>query len=133
MKLQILLYLIWGDIFLNIIRKNSGLERLEKNLKFLYILNIVDLFFTKILLRIGPDMFMEANEFLKPIINGYMSYVLKIFVFGIILIYWYKRSFSSNEKQLKISIYASKVCLVLYLLINILHIIYTIMFFYIKF
>lgn len=117
---------------MDIIRKNSSLQKLKSNLKLLYTLNIMDLFFTKMLLRIGPNIFMEANKILEPIINGYIPYLLKIFIFGLISIYWYKRSFFSNEKQLKISIYASNVCLILYLLINISHIIYLVMFFYIK-
>lgn len=123
---------------MDIIRKGIqereySIEKLAKNLKLLYLFNLLDLFFTKTLLFLAPNMFMEANGFLAPIIEGVMPYILKIIIFALVLLYWYKRSFSSDSRQLKLSINASKVCLIIYGLINIFHLIYTFMFLYIKF
>lgn len=116
----------------DIIKQKNIIESLEINLKILYILNLLDLFFTKMLLHYGSDMFVEANTFMKPIINGPVSILLKVILFGAVLLYWYKRNLKSNEKELKISILASKICVILYLLINISHFIYIGMFFYLK-
>lgn len=126
------------DFLLGIIRrciqeKEYSIEKLAKNLRLLYLFNLLDLFFTKTLLFLAPNMFIEANGFMAPIIDGFMPYILKIFVFAIVLLYWYKRSFSSNCRQLKLSINVSKICLIIYGLINIFHLIYIFMFLYIKF
>lgn len=105
---------------------------LERNLKVLYILNILDLIFTKTLLYCAPNIFMEANIFMEPIINSYIAYMLKIFLFGAVLFYWYKRSLRSNKKQLMLSIKVSKICVFGYLIINIMHIIYFFMIIFLK-
>lgn len=95
--------------------------KLKVNLRMLYVLNLSDLFFTKILLAIEPTMFKEANIFLAPVIDGALPYFLKIIVCGGVLYYWYFRSKESNEKEMKISIIASRGLLIFYTLINLLH------------
>lgn len=91
--------------------------KLKVNLRILYVLNLSDLFFTKILLAIEPTMFKEANIFLAPVIDGALPYFLKIIVCGGVLYYCKE----SNEKEMKISIIASRGLLIFYTLINLLH------------
>lgn len=106
--------------------------KLKVNLIILYLLNLSDLFFTKILLTIEPTIFKEANIFLEPIIGGVLPYFLKIVVCGGVLYYWYFRSRKSNEKEIKRSIVTSIGLLTFYTLINLLHLFNVWLVFYLK-
>ena len=61
-------------------------EKLGKFLIAIYILNIIDLIFTKFLLWKVPDLFNDVNMFLRPLIYGLEPYFLKIGVMALILI-----------------------------------------------
>lgn len=102
------------------IRGNRRVQ-LGKFLITLYILNISDLIFTKFLLWKAPDLFLEANIFLKPIIHGAWPYFIKIGLMALVLIYWYIRSEKSNITQMKRSILVGKIMIGLYIAINIMH------------
>ena len=115
----------------NYLRKNKY-YKLKVNLRILYVLNLSDLFFTKILLAIEPTMFKEANIFLAPVIDGALPYFLKIIVCGGVLYYWYFRSKESNEKEMIRSIITSIGLLSFYTLINLLHIFNVMLMFYLK-
>lgn len=104
------------------IRRNSR-QKLGKFLIVLYILNIVDLLFTKFLLFKAPDLFKEINIFLKPIINGVEAYFIKMVVMALVLIYWYLRSGKSNITQMKRSLFTINILIGVYIVINILHLI----------
>lgn len=94
---------------------------LSKYFIILYGLNISDLFLTRFLLNSDPNLFFEANIFLKPIINSWQIYLVKIVLLALILIYWYIRSKKSTNGQIKNSILVSKILIVVYGLINCLH------------
>lgn len=115
----------------NYLRKNKY-YRLKVNLIILYLLNLSDLFFTKLLLTLEPTMFKEANIFLEPIIDGVFPYFLKIVVCGSVLYYWYFRSRESSKKEMRRSIITSIGLLIFYILINLLHIFNVILMFYLK-
>ncbi len=115
----------------NYLRKNKY-YRLKINLIILYLLNLSDLFFTKILLAIELTMFKEANIFLAPVIDGVLPYFLKIIVCGGVLYYWYFRSKESNEKEIIRSIITSIGLLSFYTLINLLHLFNVILILYLK-
>lgn len=104
------------------IRRDSR-QKLRKFLIVLYILNIIDLIFTKFLLLKAPDLFREINIFLKLIINGTEVYFIKIGIMALVLIYWYLRSEKSNVTQMKRSIFTGKILIGMYILINIIHLI----------
>lgn len=104
------------------IRGNSR-ERLGEFLIILYVLNILELILTKLLLWKVPDIFAEANIFLRLIIYGLEPYFLKIGLMAIVLIYWYWRSKNFNITQMKRSILAGKVLIGAYILINIFYLI----------
>lgn len=87
----------------------------------LYVLNISDLIFTRFLLKSAPNIFIEANIFLRPIVESWQIYFIKVIGLAIILLYWYKRSRKSTERQLRRSLLASRVLLIAYGLINCLH------------
>lgn len=103
--------------------RGKSRKKLGNFLITLYILNLTDLFFTKFLLWKAPDLFREANSFMKLIINGIEPYFLKIGVFALVLIYWYWRSEKSNLTQMKRSIFVGKVLIGAYAIINIMHLI----------
>ena len=101
--------------------KENKYHKLKINLIILYLLNLSDLFFTKLLLKLEPTMFIEANVFLAPVIDGVLPYFFKIVVIAVILYYWYFRSRYSNEKEIKRSLIASIGLVSFYILINLLH------------
>ena len=112
--------------------KDISYSRLKLNLIILYLLNLSDLFFTKVLLNTAPDMFREANIFLLPIVGGMAPYFLKIIVIGGVLYYWCFRSKESDKKDLKRSIIASIIMIVLYGAINLLHLFNVALLIYLK-
>ena len=120
-----------------IINKNineyTKMDELRYFLIVLYTLNVTDLIFTRILLGYGNDFFMEANIIMRPIINSVIAIILKLVLFGLVLLYWYRRSYKSNEEQLVRSIKLSKICTFSYSIINLSHILCMCLLFYIKF
>lgn len=114
---------IGGIMELLQVSKVTDEKKLNKNLLILYLLNLSDLFFTKFLLSSAPDLFREVNPFLNPMIDGLMPYIVKIGIMALVLFYWNVRSKRSTPKQLKRSIIISKVLLVLYCGINLLHLV----------
>lgn len=99
----------------------SKFSLLNKYFIVLYGLNISDLFFTRFLLNADPHLFIEANIFLRPIINSWQIYLVKIVLLALVLLYWYRRSKKSTEKQLRNSIFVSRILVIAYSLINCLH------------
>ena len=103
--------------------RGKSRKKLGNFLITLYILNLTDLFFTKFLLWKAPDLFREANSFMKLIINGIEPYFLKIGVFALVLIYWYWRSEKSNITQIKRSILVGQILIGAYVLMNVIHLV----------
>lgn len=98
-------------------------EKLGKFLIALYTLNIIELIFTKFLLWKVPDLFNDANIFLKLLIYGLEPYFFKIGLMALILIYWYWRSEKYNITQIKRSILVGQILIGAYILINVAHLV----------
>ena len=98
-------------------------DKLGKFLIAIYILNIIDLIFTKFLLWKVPDLFNDVNMFLRPLIYGLEPYFLKIGVMALILIYWYWRSEKANIIQMNRSILVGQILIGAYILINAVHLV----------
>lgn len=110
----------------------SSYYKFKINLTILYLLNLSDLFFTKFILTIEPTMFKEVNIFLEPIIGGISPYFLKIVIVGVVIYYWYAKSREFSEKELKLSLITSIGLLIVYILINLLHLFNMVYMFYLK-
>ena len=98
-------------------------ERLGRFLIAIYILNIVELIFTKFLLWKVPKLFNNVSKFLNPLIYGLEPYFLKIGLMALILIYWYWRSEKSNITQIKRSILVGQILIGAYVLTNVIHLV----------
>lgn len=97
----------------------------------MYFLNVTDIIFTLLLLKTG--MFKEANGVMVNIVeNPVLSLMIKVVIIGFILYYLTKRMLMATNKQLYISNYIINGALGIYSIINLMHIIYIVMFWVIK-
>ncbi|MGG7160255.1 DUF5658 family protein [Clostridium baratii] len=100
-------------------------------MQLLYFLNVTDIIFTLLLLKTG--MFKEANSVMVNIVeNPVLSLMIKVVIIGLLLYYLTKRMLMATNKQLYISNYIISVVLGVYTIINLMHIIYIVMFLVIK-
>lgn len=98
-------------------------EKLRKFLSILYTLNIIELIFTKVLLWKAPNLFNDTHNFLKPLLYGLEPYFFKIGIVALVLIFWYWRSENANITQIKRSILIGQILIVVYILMNIGHLV----------
>lgn len=78
-------------------------------------------------------MFKEANSVMVNIVeNPVLSLMIKVVIIGLLLYYLTKRMLMATNKQLYISNYIISVVLGVYTIINLMHIIYIVMFLVIK-
>ena len=109
--------------------KTRDLDFIRKKLITMYILNVTDVIFTICLINTG--MFLEINVIMKPFVDNrqLLSIIIKI-VIPLLLLFWvYKRIKKATEKQLYKSNILINMCLIFYGLINISHIVWTILYF----
>lgn len=93
--------------------------------------NVTDIIFTLLLLKTG--MFEEANSVMVNIVESpTWSFIIKVIIIGLLLYYLVKRMLMATNKQLYISNYIISVALGVYTIINLMHIIYIVMFLVIK-
>ena len=79
--------------------KNYSLNSIKEKLILLYILNVLDIFFTVLLLSTGS--FVEANYFMSSIVTSPLRYILiKIVLPAILLIFLFMRIKSATHEQL---------------------------------
>lgn len=99
---------------------------IKDKLILLYALNLTDWIFTLYLLNIG--FCYEANVFMVDVVNSpLLSAILKIFVPGILFLYISKRLKEATPYQLKISNKLINVAILLYITINVFHILWIIL------
>lgn len=105
--------------------KSYNYNTLSKKLKIIYTLNVLDIIFTLILIKTG--LFEEGNLFMISIVNNpFLSLLLKVvFIYIIIKVLIYRMK-EATKKQLRISNYLILPTLILYSLINVSHIVYSI-------
>lgn len=106
---------------------NNSYSSVKSKLKVLYMLNITDIIFTIILLRTG--LFKEINNIMICIVNSLtLSILVKVCLVGILIYYLIKRMMKATYKQLKISNIIVIGAIFIFLIINISHIIYSILY-----
>lgn len=103
--------------------KKYDFEIVKKKLILLYLLNISDIIFTLILLNTG--FYMEVNFLMKTAVqNPLASFALKAILPGILIIYLFIRMQKATDKQLKQSNFIINCAIIIYLLINISHLLW---------
>lgn len=104
--------------------KNYKIEMIKKKFILLYLLNVTDIIFTKLLLKTG--YFAEVNILMvKALQNPVASILLKI-VFPAVLLYLiYKRMRDADELQLKAANIAVNISLTIYALVNLSHLVWS--------
>jgi len=108
--------------------KTRDLVLIKKKLISIYILNVTDVLFTIFLINTG--MFLETNAFMSQFVNNrqLLSIIIKIAIPFVLLFWVYGRMRKATEKQLYQSNILTNGCLIFYVLVNISHIIWTILY-----
>jgi hypothetical protein len=103
--------------------KDYSLDNIKSKLAILYILNLTDIIFTIILVNTG--YYFEANFLMADVIGSYSaSFLIKIVLPAILLIYIYFRMQKANEYQLRVSNILISCAVGLYATINAFHILW---------
>lgn len=110
--------------------KKYDLAAVKTKFFIIYILNVTDICFTLYLL--SSKMFVEANIFMKPIVQNYGESILLKAIIPLILLYvLFIRMKSATTSQLLVSNKIINVCMIFYLGINMFHVLWvTILLFY---
>jgi len=99
------------------------LRNIKNKLGVLYILNVTDIIFTLLLLSTG--FYMESNPFMVKAVESIpLSFLLKVVLPAIMLIFIYFRMRNATEQQLKKSNVLINGVVIMYALINISHIVW---------
>ncbi|KPU42509.1 hypothetical protein OXPF_42940 [Oxobacter pfennigii] len=101
-----------------------------KNIKFklfiLYVLNVSDIVFT--LLLIGTGMYVEMNLLMVEAVQSMSSsFILKVLLPALLLIYIYLRIQKATDKQLKKSNLLINSILAMYAMVNMSHLLWILM------
>jgi hypothetical protein len=117
-----------GMSFIIYILKTRDLILIRKKLITMYILNVTDIIFTIFLVNTG--MFIEVNTFMAPFVNNkqLLSFIIKVVIPFVILLWIYHRIEGATEKQLYHSNTIINGCLIYYGLINISHVVWSILY-----
>jgi hypothetical protein len=116
-----------GGVKLIFFIKSYTLENIKSKLLILYLLNVTDIIFTLLLLSTG--LFMEANMLMAKAVNSLLSsFMLKIVLPAALLFYIYFRMKNASEKQLKQSNILLSIATGVYVVINVFHLIYLLLF-----
>ncbi|NLC19231.1 MAG: hypothetical protein GX757_08460 [Clostridiales bacterium] len=108
--------------------KNYSLSVIKKKFILLYFLNVTDIIFTVLLLQTG--YFQEANILMaKALNNPLVSLLLKIILPAVLLIYIYKQIKDADSEQLRASNIAVNISLTIYTLVNLSHLVWTVLLF----
>ncbi|MTI71068.1 MAG: hypothetical protein FH751_12535 [Firmicutes bacterium] len=103
--------------------KNYSYENILNKILLLFILNATDIVFTLILLNSG--FCLEANPFMVNIVQSPLkSFIFKIILPAILLMYLTIRLKKANNHQLKVSNVLINIMTIFYLTINIFHLIW---------
>lgn len=105
--------------------KNHNLKLIRHKLILVYMLNVSDIVFTQLLL--GTGYFMEANIFMRSLVeNQWGSFLTKtVFVLLLLTFIWFRIG-DATEKQFITSNKIINACLIFYFIINFSHITWSI-------
>ena len=102
---------------------NKYLTTIKKKMITIVVLNLTDILFTHLLISTGS--FVEANNFMKSIVQSPISSVLiKTFVPILLFCLIWGRLLLLSDKQLRIANWIINIGLVFYVCINILHLVW---------
>ena len=107
-------------IKLKIIDTNEVTQKFK--VLFFYILNLIDALITQFLLLTAPDLFLETNPFLSPIVTKPTFLIVKIVIPGLIVIYWGIKYSKANEKRRELANKTINIIISAYLLVLLIHI-----------
>lgn len=100
---------------------------IRHKLVVLYLLNLADILLTELLLNTG--YYMEANFLMRNVVDNLFGVILTKFILPfLLLLIIYVRIEKATERQLHISNIIINLTVLLYVLINISHIIWTVMY-----
>ena len=113
--------------FIIYLLKTRDLILIKKKLITIYILNVTDIMFTIFLVNTG--MFLEVNTVMAPLVNNrqLLSILIKVVIPFLLLLWVYQRMKGATEKQLYLSNTIINGCLIFYGLINISHVMWSIL------
>ncbi len=95
---------------------------IRKKLFFILFLNISDLLFTWLFVGKYSGIFYEANAIAKGIVPNFpLCFFLKISIVLLVILYWNYRLKGATLRGLFISNITANLVLIMYILINILH------------
>jgi len=98
------------------------LENIKSKFLILYFLNVTDILFTTFLLSTG--LFLETNFLMVKAVQSFSaSFILKIMLPAVLLLCLYIRMKKATETQLKQSNIITNIAIVVYLIINLWHLV----------
>jgi len=114
--------------FLISILKTGKLGSIRKKLIIVYILNVTDIIFTIFLVNTG--MFLEVNALMVQLVNNrqLLSIMIKVVIPFVLMLWVYQRMKDATEKQLFQSNILINGCLIYYGLINLSHVVWSILY-----
>lgn len=114
----------------NMNKKAFTYEQFEIIFKLVYFLNLTDIMMTLALVQTG--LFKEANPIMAPIVqHPYLAVMIKAIVPLFVIVYtlWRVRCSEWDLKMAKFLKIGSYSCFAFYLIVNLMHLFYTIMYF----
>lgn len=103
--------------------KNYDFENIRNKLLILYLLNVTDIIFTLLLLDSG--YFIELNPFMvNAVQNPASSFILKLLLPAVLLVYLFLRIRKATDHQLKVSNVIINIATAAYVFINVSHLIW---------
>ncbi|GAA0857563.1 MULTISPECIES: DUF5658 family protein [Clostridium] len=106
--------------------KANDYNNLKRKLFLLYFLNVSDIVLTLLLLKTG--YFMEANSIMVDIVSSpLLSIFLKVFVVLMLILFLCRRMRHANSKQLFYSNIIICFAVLIYIVINLSHILWIIL------
>lgn len=101
--------------------KSTDVTIQRYKLFFFYILNIWDILFTQFVIIKMPDVFVEINPIMAPIIETEYALFIKVLVPALLLIFWNYKYTRASDKQRKTANVFMNIITTCFILINLLH------------
>ncbi len=108
--------------------ETRDLGSIRRKLITIYIFNVTDIIFTVFLVNTG--MFLEVNAIMALIVNNrqLLSIIIKVVIPFVLIFSVYQRIKEATEKQLYQSNIIINGCLIFYGLINVSHVVWSILY-----
>lgn len=108
--------------------KSTDITIQRYKLFFFYILNVWDILFTQFTIIKMPDVFVEINPIMQPIITTQYALLLKVFIPALVLLFWNNKFSKASTKERKTANISLNIITVCFIAINILHLVNIIIF-----